>query len=339
MPDPRTAERPSALDAAVDMHAHFLPTEYRTALRAAGIDALDGMPTGVPRWTTGSALELMDAAGIALAVLSISSPGVLLDAGEHRATRLASLVNDAGAEISRAHPDRFGFVATLPLPDVDAALAELDRSIGELSARGVVLLTNYRGCYLGDARFDPVFEELHRRGSVVVLHPTSPCGGSGGGGGGSVAPGYPPPMLEFIFDTTRAVVNLIMSRTVERYPGISFVVPHGGAALPVIVDRVERVGATLERAAGRDPVDVRAALSRLHYDVAGGTPDGLLPALLRMARPDRLLYGSDYPFTPGPRVLELAALLGATDLLSAGERRDMLSGNARRLLGRSPSVA
>jgi 6-methylsalicylate decarboxylase len=315
------------------MHAHFLPDEYRRALKAAGIDALDGMPTGVPPWTTGAALELMDEAGIAMAVLSISSPGVLLEAGEHPAVRLASLVNDAAAEISRAHPDRFGFVATLPLPDVDASLAELDRSLAELSARGVVLLTNYRGYYLGDARFDPVFAELHRRGAVVVLHPTSPRGGS------SPAPGYPPPMLEFIFDTTRAVINLIMSRTVDRYPGISFVVPHGGAALPVVVDRVERVGASIERAAGRDPVDVSAALARLHYDVAGGTPDGLLPALLRMARPDHLLYGSDYPFTPGSRVLDLAALLRATDLLSAGERRDVLAGNARRLLRRPPSVA
>lgn len=333
MPDPQTAEHPAALDAAVDLHAHFLPEEYRRALKAAGLDALDGMPTGVPPWTTGAALELMDEARIAMAVLSISSPGVLLEADEHPAIRLASLVNDAAAEISRAHSDRFGFVATLPLPDVDAALAELDRCLGELSADGVVLLTNYRGCYLGDARFDPVFEELHRRGAVVVLHPTSPCDQS------SIAPGYPPPMLEFIFDATRAVVNLIMSRTVERHPDISFVVPHGGAALPVIVDRVERIGASIERAAGREPVDVRAALSQLHYDVAGGTPDGLLPALLRLARPDRLLYGSDYPFTPRSRVLELAALLRATDLLSAGERRGVLAGNAARLLRRSPSVA
>lgn len=86
-------------------------------------------------------------------------------------------------------------------------------------------------------------------------------------------------------------------------------------------------------------MDVRAALSQLHYDVAGGTPDGLLPALLGLARPDRLLYGSDYPFTPGSRVLELAALFRATDLLSEGERRDVLAGNAARLLRRSPSVA
>jgi 6-methylsalicylate decarboxylase len=328
MPDPKAAERHPGIDDAVDMHAHFLPPGYRAALEAAGIDALDGMPTGIPSWTTGSALALMDEAGTTMAMLSISSPGVLLTADDHQAARLARLVNEAAAEISRAHPDRFGFVATLPLPDVDASLAELDRSAGELSAGGVVLLTNYRGCYLGDPRFDPVFDELHRRGSVVILHPTAPCGGS------SVAPGYPPPLLEFIFETTRAVVNLALTRTVDRFPGIRLVVPHGGAALPVLVDRVDRVGAALDRAAGRDRLDVRDVLRRMHYDVAGGTPDGLLPGLLSMVGPDRLLYGSDYPFTPGSRVLELAALLRATGLLNAGERRSVLSGNARRLLRR-----
>lgn len=338
MSDLDAAGRCPILDNAVDVHAHFLPDGYRSALAAAGIEALDGMPTGLPRWNAGLALDLMDEIGIATSVLSVSSPGVLLEADDGRAIGLARQVNDEAAEISRAHPDRFGFVASLPLPDVDASIAELDRSMEELSARGVILLTNYRGHYLGDRRFDPIFEELHRRGSLVVIHPTSPCP-TAQRGATSIPLGYPPPLLEFIFDTTRAVVNLVMSRTIDRYGGIRFVVPHGGAALPVLVDRVERVAATLERAAGRDPVDVRGVLSHLYYDLAGGTPDGILPALLRMAGPDRLLYGSDYPFTPRSRVADLAALLQATDLLSEEERHGVLSGNARRLLQQRPGGA
>jgi 6-methylsalicylate decarboxylase len=330
VPDPGPAGGDGILGGAVDVHAHFLSAGYRAALAAAGTDALDGMPGGIPDWTAGLALDLMDEAGITMSVLSVSSPGVLLEADDGAAVSLASRVNDDAAEISRAHPDRFGFFASLPLPDVDASIAEISRAMDELSARGVVLLTNYRGCYLGDARFDPVFAELDRRRCIVALHPTAPPGGSG------VAPGYPPPLLEFIFDTTRTVVSLALSRTIDRYPGLRLVVPHAGAALPVLADRVERVGAALERAAGRDPVDVRSILGRLYYDVAGGTPDGLLPALLRLAGPDRLLYGSDYPFTPPARVRELAALLATTGSLSEQERPAVLSGNARGLLRRPP---
>jgi predicted TIM-barrel fold metal-dependent hydrolase len=326
MDNPQADAGPGILDGAVDVHAHFLSAGYRKALGAAGLESLDGMPAGIPHWTAGLALDLMDEAGIAMSVLSISSPGVLLEADDRVAVGLARRVNDDAAQIARAHPDRFGFFASLPLPHVDASIAEIGRSMEELSASGVVLLTNYRGCYLGDARFDPVFQELDRRRSVVFLHPTAPPGGS------SVAPGYPPPLLEFIFDTTRAVVSLMLSRTLDRYPGIRLIVPHGGAALPVLADRVERVGGALERAAGHDPVDVRSILRRLYYDVAGGTPDGILPALLRLADPDRLLYGSDYPFTPPSRVRELAALLQTTALLSEQERPAVLAGNASALL-------
>jgi predicted TIM-barrel fold metal-dependent hydrolase len=328
VPETEPDENPGLLGGAVDVHAHFLSAGYRHALRAAGLDALDGMPGGIPDWTAGLALDLMDEAGIAMSVLSISSPGVLLEADARAAVALARRVNDAAAEIARAHPSRFGFFASLPLPDIDASIAEIGRSTEDLSACGVVLLTNYRGCYLGDARFDPVFRELDRRQSIVALHPTAPPGGTG------VAPGYPPPLLEFIFDTTRAVVSLALNRTIDRYPGLRLVVPHGGAALPVLADRVERVGAALERAAGRDPVDVRGVLGRLYYDVAGGTPDGLLPALLSLAGPGRLLYGSDYPFTPRSRVRELAGLLRTTGLLSERDRPAVLSGNALGLLRR-----
>lgn len=228
---------------AIDMHAHFLSPGYRAALAAAGIDQLDGMPNGIPAWSTESALALMDGIGVATSVLSVSSPGLLLPGGEPIA--LARTVNDEAAEVARSNPGRFRFVASLPLPDVDAALDELHRASTDLSAAGVLLLTNYGGSYLGDHAFEPLFHELNRRGSLVVIHPTSPCTGA------ESLLGYPPPLLEFIFDTTRAVVNLTLSGTLARCPSIRFVVPHGGAALPVLADRVGRVSATLSETAAR----------------------------------------------------------------------------------------
>jgi predicted TIM-barrel fold metal-dependent hydrolase len=182
--------------------------------------------------------------------------------------------------------------------------------------------------YLGDARLEPVMAALDARSALVTIHPVSPCGWE------DVSFGRPRPVVEFLFDTTRAVVNLALSGVLDRYPAVRWVVPHAGAALPVLADRVERVGAALERAAGRDPVDVRGVLGRLYYDVAGGTPAGLLPALLSLAGPGRLLYGSDYPFTPRSRVRELAGLLRTTGLLSEQDRPAVLSGNALGLLRR-----
>jgi 6-methylsalicylate decarboxylase len=317
---------PNGHAGAIDLHAHFLASGYRKALAAAGVDALDGMPGGVPAWSPGSALELMGQAGVGTSVLSISSPGVLLDADDRAAATLATRVNDEAAEIVRASPAAFRFVASLPLPDLPAALAELTRALDDLTASGVLLLSNYRGIYLGDPRFEPLFEELDRRQALVVIHPTAPCTGA--------APdlGWPAPLLEFVFDTTRAVTSLVLNGVVDRYPGVRYVVPHGGSALPALADRIGRVSTTLNRFAGEEPVDVRRALRGLWYDVAGGEPQSMLPALLALADPVQLVYGSDYPFTPAARVRQLSSLYRETELLTEPQRQGLFRDNALRLL-------
>jgi len=107
----------------VDVHAHFLTDAYVSAARAAGHEHPDGMP-GWPSWSAGQHLQLMDQWGVARSILSISSPGIHF--GDDQAAReLASHVNNAGAAVARAHPDRFGHFASLPLPDVGGSLAEL----------------------------------------------------------------------------------------------------------------------------------------------------------------------------------------------------------------------
>lgn len=309
----------------IDVHAHFLPAAYEAALKRAGVDRLDGMPTGIPAWSVGEALRLMDNVGIGRSVLSISSPGVDLGRGAAAACDLSRRVNDAAAAIVAEHPDRFAFVASLPLPVIDAALEEIDRALGTLGAAGVVLLSHYQGHYLGDRMFAPVFEALNARRAVAVLHPTAPCQVNGSWT-------YPPPLLDFSFETTRTVVDLVLNRTLQRCPQVRVVVPHGGSALPLLVDRIERVAGILARAAGNEPVDVRSSLTRMWYDVAGCTPDGSLPALASIVSDDRLLYGSDFPFTPADRVAELSRMLATTPLLSSEQRERLYRDNALSLL-------
>jgi 6-methylsalicylate decarboxylase len=308
--------------AAIDMHAHYVPPAYTRALARAGIERPDGFPY-VPDWSAAAALAAMDALGIKVALLSISSPGVDLGSGTDQ-VQLAREVNDEGADVVRNHPGRFGLLASLPLPDVDAALEEIRRASDDLEADGFVLMTNYRGIYLGDPRFDEVMDELARRDALVALHPTSPPAAD------AVALGRPAPLLEFPFDTTRAVVNLILNGTLRRRPRIRVLVPHVGAALPVLADRVHAFAAAFAR--DGEAVDVHAELRGMWFDTAGEPLPNALAALLRLAGSERIVYGSDLPFAPLLLVERGADRLLETDLLDETTRQALARGNALELV-------
>lgn len=311
---------------AIDLHAHYLPERYRASALAHGQHHPDGMPA-LPEWNLTDAIDMMDQIGIAAAALSISSPGVaFLDSTSARA-ELARAVNQDGAAAVARFPDRLAVLATLPLPSVDETLGEIDYAFDTLGVDGVSLHTHYDGVYLGDDRLEAVMAGLSARAALVTIHPVSPCGWP------DVAFGRPRPILEFLLDTTRAVVNLALSGVLDRYPAIRWVVPHAGAALPVLADRVALFAPWL---GGPDSpeVDVIAALARLHYDLAGVPLPRALPALLALVDTDRVVYGSDYPFTSAPLVGRLARALQESPLLDDAARRAVFSQNALRLLPR-----
>ena len=208
----------------IDVHAHYLPDFYRDALDQQGHAQPDGFPE-IPTWSAEEHVAVMDRLGIATSLLSVSSPGVHL-ADDSAARDLAREVNEAGRRAVVDHPGRFGLLASLPLPDVDGAIAEIAHCHDHLEAAGFVVLTNVGGTYLGDPSWEPVFAELNRRRARVFLHPTSPACWE------HTSLGRPRPMLEFMFDTTRAVVNLVLNGTLERSPDIELIVPHAGATLP-----------------------------------------------------------------------------------------------------------
>jgi predicted TIM-barrel fold metal-dependent hydrolase len=297
----------------LDVHAHYATDRYIESCRAAGHGRPDGMPR-LPEWSSEAALEVMAKAGVAAAILSISSPGVHFGhdsfTANPTARDLAQHVNDSGAQVVARWPDRFGLSAVLPLPDVDGALVELTRAYDDLDADAIALLTNYHGRYLADPAFGPVLAALDERATVVTLHPTSPPGWE------RTALGRPRPMIEFPFDTTRCVVDLALSGALARYPRIRWIVPHAGAVLPALAHRV----AGMSRLTGT-PVDLPAILGGLYYDLAGVPLPVALDGLLAVAGPDRPLYGSDFPFTPAFAVEHLA-----TELRRAQALRDACLG-------------
>ncbi|WP_327145431.1 amidohydrolase family protein [Nocardia sp. NBC_01327] len=308
----------------IDVHCHYLPDFYREALIANGHSHPDGIP-GIPAWSESTALEAMDGLGVTKAYLSISSPGVHF--GDDAAARdLARRVNEEGARVKRAHPGRFGFFASTPLPDIDATLAEITYAFDELDADGVVFETNFDGIYLGDDLLAPVYAELDRRNAVLFLHPTSParpCTGA------AVPLRYPRPMLEFLFDTTRSVTDMVLSGTLERYPNIKVIVPHAGATLPLVAARVDVIGAKM--VGKTDPM--RNALQRLHFDLAGMPVPDMLPALLSVADPTHIHYGSDLPFTPLPEVHTNTDKLDAAPILQGELLAQVMHTNSEALFG------
>jgi len=274
----------------IDVHAHYIPEHYREALVAAGRDRPDGIP-GLPAWSEAAALDAMDRLDVRLAILSISSPGVHFgDAAA--AIELARAVNETGSRIATAKPSRFGFFAALPLPEIDAAVAETRYALDKLGADGICLFTNHDGMYLGDERLEPIYAEVAARKSVVFVHPTSapqPTEGLD----------FATPMLEFIFETTRSITDLVLAGVLVRLPELRIIVPHAGAALPVLAGRVDLYAPVLANLADPSAVpSMRAALKSLHFDLAGAPVEEQLAALLSVADPSRLHYGSDLPFTP-----------------------------------------
>jgi 6-methylsalicylate decarboxylase len=310
----------------IDVHAHFVPERYAAAAKAAGHVQPDGMP-GWPRWDASTHLALMDQWGVAVALLSVSSPGVHF--GDDSAARaLAREINDFGARLAREYPGRFGHFASLPLPDVDGALAEAARALDELGSDGLAVETSSGGVYLGDRRFAPLWAELDRRRAAVFIHPTSPpCFEA-------VSLGRPRPMLEFIFDTARAVSDLVFAGVLARYPGIEWIVPHGGGALPLVADRMELFRTAFGPAAGGGAEAGDAVPDQLHrmwFDMAGTPFPHQVSALVDAFGSHRLLYGSDYCWTPADGVTaQLAAIDGARQP-DGTTWRALASANAKRL--------
>jgi len=310
----------------IDVHAHYLPPGYRETAAAALGAIPDGMPR-MPDWDPQTTVGMMDRHGIATAMLSVSSPGVHFG-NDDAARSLAREVNEFAARNAQDHRGRFGAFASLPLPNVDAALGEITYALDTLNADGFVMLTNYRGVYLGDARFAPVFDELNRRNAIVFMHPTSPpCWEH-------IALGFPRPMIEFPFDSTRAITNLILSGTLERCPNVRIIVPHAGGTLPFLARRIATVASGLIARERRPKGGFIAALQRLFYDTAGASGDNSLASLLTLINSSRIVFGSDYPFMPEAAVEATIGELKSTKLFNADDLRAIERGNAMKLFAR-----
>ena len=307
----QTAEA-SAKPRRIDFHHHVVPPFYVAENRDRIVAAAGGrMNPAYLSWTPEQALATMDKNGVATAILSLS-PGGFWFGDREAAARTARRVNEYSADLMRTHPSRFGLFALIPLPDTAASLREIEYAYGALKADGIGLATNYDDKWLGHPDYQPVFEELNRRKSVVFVHPaTSSCCRT-------LLPDVSPMLIEVPQETARAVTNLLFTGTLSRFKDIRFIFTHAGGSVPMMVGRMHQYGP--KNIAEKAPNGIEYELNRLYYDIAGTAFRPAIAALTTMVPTTQILFGSDNPFVPLADTAEGIPQLGfsADDLARIG---------------------
>jgi 6-methylsalicylate decarboxylase len=266
-------------------------------------------------------IEDMDRAGVAVSLLSITTPGLWF--GDNSgARRLARACNDFAAKLSADRPGRFGIFTALPLPDIDGALAEIAYGLDTLKADGVGLFTSYGDKWLGDPAFDPVLAELNRRKAVAHVHPTTAncCR--------NLLPGIPDAAIEFGTDSTRAIARLVFGGAAARYPDIKLIFSHAGGTMPFLVERFDLLAKTPQYAA-QFPEGFRAAARKFHYDTAQAANAIAMSGLKQIVPVSQIVFGTDYPFRTALDHVEGLHRCGVFD---AAELQAIDRGNALGLL-------
>jgi predicted TIM-barrel fold metal-dependent hydrolase len=285
-----------------DIHHHMLAPGLIDALGNHGVHTVGG--EALPAWKPEMSLAAMDRVGIGRAMLSCPIPLHVL--GSAAAVSMARELNENAADIVSRWPDRFGYFANLPLPEVSASVDEAVRALDQAGASGVLMLSNHAGVYQGDSALDPLYHELSIRRAVVFVHPTAEA---------TPIPAIQPSQLEFGFDATRAVANLIVNEIPDRFPDIRFVFTHSGSCVPSVahklINRKPMVAAytayvgehgqpppvddLLDQLAAAEAV-ARRQIAKLYFDTALSTAPAVLDALISLVPTSHLLLGTDFPF-------------------------------------------
>lgn len=271
-------------------------------------------------------LAAMDAAGIDLSVLSVTTPGIqgMTDAKE--AVSLAQVTNDFLADVVRKRPQRYAGFAALPLQDPAAAAAELQRCVKDLGFKGALINGQTQGHYLDDERYLPVWERAHDLDVPVYLHPgvlpDKPAMFAG-------RPELDGPVWAWTADTGAHALRLIFGGTCKRFPRLKIILGHMGETLPYLLWRLDsryqlQVGKTLE--ADAKP----SAIFRRNFVIttSGVFDPAPLAAAIATVGEDSILFSVDYPYEDS----NAAAAFIDNAPLSDASRAKICSGNARRIL-------
>jgi aminocarboxymuconate-semialdehyde decarboxylase len=322
----------------IDVHNHFYPPEYIDAIRRGeSVVKLTMDPEGNPclhypgdynvavqgHRDIAYRQSVLEQEGVDTQVITLTTPGTHVEPPE-QAVRLARLVNDSFAEITRERGERFAALATLPLCDPAASVIELRRAMAELRLPGAMLFSDVNGVALADERFDPLYAEADKLGAVLHIHPTDPVGVE------AMTDYWLMPLVGFLFDTTLAAAKLVFAGVPARYPNIKWVLSHLGGAIPYLAERLDRGWQAFSDCRVNIAEPPTTYLRRFYYDTVNFDPRALRLAV-DFAGASQVLAGSDYPHQIGsiPTMKESLTALDVSD----AERRMIMHDNSAKLYG------
>jgi len=322
----------------IDFHNHYYPPAYLDALRSGSsavqvtIDE-DGNPRiyypgdyniAVPGHRDIDYREqVLKDHGVDMQVVTLTTPGTHVETPA-TAAKFAALVNDAFAEVVRTRRGRFSALATLPLNDPAASVAELRRACRELGLRGAMLFSNVNGVGLDDQRFWPLYELANDLGAVLYIHPTHPVGVE------AMTDYWLMPLVGFPCDTTLAAAKIVYSGVAERFPRIQWALCHLGGAIPYLAERLDRGFEAFSECRANITRPPSNYLKQFYYDTVNFNPKAIQLAIA-FAGVDHIMAGSDYPHQIGS-IPKMLASIKALEV-SEADRAAIFGGNAARLLG------
>jgi 6-methylsalicylate decarboxylase len=302
----------------IDVHSHpILPF---------GQGAPVGPRQKQPEWSVKSALSCMEEHDIAACVLS--DPDSANHATGQEARDIARRVNETLAEIVSRHPSRFGAVATLPGQDADGAVTEIAYALDTLKMDGVSTSTSINDVYLGQPQFDPWFAELNRRGATPFVHATFAKTTR------ALLIGLNPSVLEFMFDTTRMIANMVAAGAKKRFSNIKIISTRGGGTIPYLVHRIQMLEHAFGVGRGRlalSPEEVREGIASFYFYLTAATSEAQLGAILKLVPVSRLVMGLDFPLMPKSTFASAIADIGRYPAFNTLDLQSLSYANAGRL--------
>lgn len=268
--------------------------------------------------------------GIKKTILSVTAPGPCIEKDPLKASHLARDCNHYCSSLRKRDPATYGFFASLPsLFDTKACLAEIAYALEVLHADGVTLFTRYGDGegYLGHEAFMPIWAELSERKAVVFIHPTHPLNTN------LIHPSLPQPMFDYPHETGRTAMSLLVSNTLRTYPDCKIILSHAGGTLPYLIHRVATMLPLTPMSVGKSTEQFLEEAGWFYYDVAISSNPATLKALFEIAKPENVLFGSDYPNAPTPAIQQFTRFLEGYEVGGVDLER-VFRKNAEGLFGR-----